>query len=432
MSAPGLRTHHPDGPTDLGSAFGGSAAESLHGLLARRRAPVRAVEDEPGHTDPSDAGVGTEGPGTAGEAFADETADRPAGADADTGAGAGDTEVGIDADVVDTDADVTDADVTEADVTEADVTEADVTEADVTEADVTEADVTEADVTEAGVTDTGVTDAGVTDTGVTDTGVTDTGVTDTGVTDTGVTDTGVTDTGVTDTGVTDTGVTDTGVTDTGVTDTGVTDTGVTDTGVTDTGVTDIDTDVADIDTDADETVGDDLSGADDPESDGLGTDDTVARPAGPPREEDDVQLRTRRPARGTAGPSRTGPSTRRRSRTGTSVPGTARGRVAGLTVRDRRDVDLLLLAAAREGAANGREFRDIVQARSGGVFALSERSVYHELHRLKKNRLISDVGPGDPRRFRLTPLGERILTTRLRERERFSHGLGRLLGTDDS
>lgn len=102
-------------------------------------------------------------------------------------------------------------------------------------------------------------------------------------------------------------------------------------------------------------------------------------------------------------------------------------RVPAARVRDRKDVDLLLLAVAREGVADGREFIDLVRERSGGAFVLSERSVYHQLHRLRNERLIRDTGPAGPGRFVLTPLGERILATRVRNWEAFSRGLDRVL-----
>ncbi|MBW0105683.1 PadR family transcriptional regulator [Pseudonocardia sp. KRD291] len=106
---------------------------------------------------------------------------------------------------------------------------------------------------------------------------------------------------------------------------------------------------------------------------------------------------------------------------------TSRRRAPALRIRDRKDVDLLLLAVAREGAANGREFIDLVLERSGGAFVLSERSVYHQLHRLRNDRLIRDTGRAGAGRFVLTPLGERILSSRVRDRRAFSRGLERVL-----
>jgi DNA-binding PadR family transcriptional regulator len=103
-------------------------------------------------------------------------------------------------------------------------------------------------------------------------------------------------------------------------------------------------------------------------------------------------------------------------------------RLGVVKVRDRQHVDLLLLAAAATGPANGRELIDLVRERSDGLFALSLPVVIHQLHRLTNNRLIEVTGErGARRRYFLTPLGERVLATRRREWEAFSHGLSRVL-----
>ena len=96
-------------------------------------------------------------------------------------------------------------------------------------------------------------------------------------------------------------------------------------------------------------------------------------------------------------------------------------------VRDRRHVDVLLLAAATAGPANGHELIDRVRRRSGGLFVLSPRVVIHQLHRLTSNRLVRVVGDGRVRRYAVTPLGERVLATRRREWETFSHGFDKAL-----
>jgi DNA-binding PadR family transcriptional regulator len=104
-----------------------------------------------------------------------------------------------------------------------------------------------------------------------------------------------------------------------------------------------------------------------------------------------------------------------------------RRRARVVTVRDRQHVDMLLLAAAAAGPANGRELVDRVRERSGGRFVLSLRIVVHQLHRLANNRLMRVVGDGRFRRYSLTPLGERVLATRRREWNAFSHGFNRVL-----
>jgi DNA-binding PadR family transcriptional regulator len=132
----------------------------------------------------------------------------------------------------------------------------------------------------------------------------------------------------------------------------------------------------------------------------------------------------------------------RTSRRGQAADGAARvSRLPGVRaprrrhgvveVRDRRHVDLLLLAAAKEGPANGQELIDLVRARSDGIFVLSLRIVVHELHRLANDRLMRVTGNGRVRRYSLTPLGERVLATRRREWQALSHGLDGVLGAAD-
>jgi DNA-binding PadR family transcriptional regulator len=99
-----------------------------------------------------------------------------------------------------------------------------------------------------------------------------------------------------------------------------------------------------------------------------------------------------------------------------------------MQIRDRRHVDLLLLAAATDGPASGRELVDLVRERSDGAFALSLRIVIHQLHRLTNNRLMQATEGAGARRYLLTPLGERVLAARRREWEAFSRGLDRMLG----
>lgn len=103
-------------------------------------------------------------------------------------------------------------------------------------------------------------------------------------------------------------------------------------------------------------------------------------------------------------------------------------RVRPARVRDRQDVDLLLLAVARDGAANGREFIAQVRERSGGAVELTERRVYHELHRLRNNRLIADTGQNGPGRFVLTDSGERILASRTQQWRAYARAMDRVLG----
>lgn len=151
-------------------------------------------------------------------------------------------------------------------------------------------------------------------------------------------------------------------------------------------------------------------------------------PASTPDEDIVVQPSRNSPARRPERPPSDGPPAPEASRGSTRTPGR---RAPAARVRDRKDVDLLLLAVAREGAASGREFIDLVRERSGGAFVLSERSVYHQLHRLRNERLIRDTGRGGSERFVLTPLGERILAGRVRSWEAFARGVDRVLSPRD-
>ena len=109
-----------------------------------------------------------------------------------------------------------------------------------------------------------------------------------------------------------------------------------------------------------------------------------------------------------------------------------RRRFGAVKVRDRQHVDLLLLAAAATGPANGHELIDLVRERSDGLFTLSLPVVVQQLHRLTNNRLLQVTGDrGARRRYFPTPLGERVLATRRREWEAFSHGLDRVLDAAD-
>jgi DNA-binding PadR family transcriptional regulator len=143
--------------------------------------------------------------------------------------------------------------------------------------------------------------------------------------------------------------------------------------------------------------------------------------------EDDVPDTTRR-HRSAAGPARAAEPGQVARPAGAPPP---RRRFGVVKVRDRQHVDLLLLAAATQGPANGYELIDLVRERSDGLFVLSLRIVVHELRRLSNNRLMQVTGNERVRRYSLTPLGERVLATRRREWEAFSHGLNRVLDTAD-
>jgi DNA-binding PadR family transcriptional regulator len=128
--------------------------------------------------------------------------------------------------------------------------------------------------------------------------------------------------------------------------------------------------------------------------------------------------------------ARTGASaTTNRKRAPSDAPAAApRQRVRVVPVRHREDVAVLLLAAARHSPGNGPHLIEVVRRLSGGVFVLSEITVYHALHRLKNNRLMRISWEDGTRRYLPTPLGERVLETRRREWIAFSAGFDKVLG----
>jgi DNA-binding PadR family transcriptional regulator len=129
--------------------------------------------------------------------------------------------------------------------------------------------------------------------------------------------------------------------------------------------------------------------------------------------------------------SRRAPAARLTRRPGRSPRGSdapaGRRRFGVVKVRDRQHVDMLLLAAATNGPANGYELIDLVRERSEGLFMLPVGLVYYHLHRLTNNRLMDRSA----RRYLLTPLGKRVLATRRREWEAFSYGFNRVLEAAD-
>ncbi len=135
-------------------------------------------------------------------------------------------------------------------------------------------------------------------------------------------------------------------------------------------------------------------------------------------------------------PSRATPSGEKRdgATPGRQAPGgtvpAPRRRPRPTQVRDRGDVDLLILAVVGDGVADGREIIALVRDRSGGAVELTERWVYNELHRLRHNRLVADRGRGERARFVLTETGQRILHARARRWRAYTRAMGRVLGSE--
>jgi DNA-binding PadR family transcriptional regulator len=105
-------------------------------------------------------------------------------------------------------------------------------------------------------------------------------------------------------------------------------------------------------------------------------------------------------------------------------------RTGTVEVRDRRHVDLLLLAAAAHGPATGYQLIDRIRDRSDGLVELPVRVVVPELRRLTRNRLV-EATDDRVRRYALTPLGRRILAARQEDWARFCLALGRVLDASD-
>lgn len=100
-------------------------------------------------------------------------------------------------------------------------------------------------------------------------------------------------------------------------------------------------------------------------------------------------------------------------------------------IRDRRQLDALLLAAAITGPTGAQQFIDHIREHSEGAILLSLNTVHHELYRLKKDRLIRLAREQGRRRYLLTELGERGLMTRRREWHALSRGFDKVFEAAD-
>src|SRR3954447_25824508 len=91
-------------------------------------------------------------------------------------------------------------------------------------------------------------------------------------------------------------------------------------------------------------------------------------------------------------------------------------------------LDLLLLAALRDGPAHGYRVVELLKQRSEGLFELGEGTVYPALYRLEGGGLLAsawDSSSGRRRRvYRLTSRGESALASKRTEWERFSTAIG--------
>lgn len=98
-------------------------------------------------------------------------------------------------------------------------------------------------------------------------------------------------------------------------------------------------------------------------------------------------------------------------------------------------LDLIVLKMLRAGPANGWELTQSIQAVSRGAFEINYGSVYPALRRLEAGGLIKGkwaVTESNRRArfYELTATGQKQLSAKRRQWERFSHALGLILAMD--
>ena len=90
-------------------------------------------------------------------------------------------------------------------------------------------------------------------------------------------------------------------------------------------------------------------------------------------------------------------------------------------------LDMLLLAAVREGPSHGYAIAETLRTRSDGTFDLPEGTLYPALHRLERAGLLSsrwsEVAGRRRRVYQLTRKGERALAERQNEWRDFSRAV---------
>jgi DNA-binding PadR family transcriptional regulator len=94
-------------------------------------------------------------------------------------------------------------------------------------------------------------------------------------------------------------------------------------------------------------------------------------------------------------------------------------------IRDRGQVDALVLAALADGPMRHDEIADVLRRQVGDALDMPLSRIVPTLHRLARNRLVSRPGQ-DPRRYRLTDTGTRSLAARRRAADAFAASLHHL------
>jgi DNA-binding PadR family transcriptional regulator len=97
-------------------------------------------------------------------------------------------------------------------------------------------------------------------------------------------------------------------------------------------------------------------------------------------------------------------------------------------IRDRERCDTLVLAALASANGDGYEVLARLQDGTRRGRRPSTQQVFTTLHRLHRNRLVARSA-NDPRRYRLTATGSRVLSTRTTAAEDFAGELHALQGT---
>jgi DNA-binding PadR family transcriptional regulator len=94
-------------------------------------------------------------------------------------------------------------------------------------------------------------------------------------------------------------------------------------------------------------------------------------------------------------------------------------------IRDRGQIDALVLAALADRPRRHDEIAEHLRAEVGGTLDLPYSRIVPTLHRLHRNRLVSRPA-AEPRRYRLTDTGVRSLSARRRAADSFAAALHHL------